>query len=61
MTQNKKKRNFLMPREGFLDFLNEFANEYCPEEAKKISIEKAYEFIDKFTAKHFMDDDDLAI
>ena len=50
---------FQIPRSGFLEFASEFTHHFHGEDASKnISVNKAYEFIDSFTKKHFMDYDE---
>lgn len=52
----KQEPWFQIPRSGFLEFSTDFTHHFFKEEAcKNISVQKAYEFIDSFTKKHFID------
>ena len=56
----KNQRSFVMPREGLFELIVEFAAEFFPveENLRKVSIKQAYDFIDRFTNKHFVDIDE---
>ncbi len=53
----KKKTNFQMPRQAFLDFLNAFCQEFFPFDSLNIKSSQKEAFIDRFTNKHFQDID----
>jgi len=58
MKKSKFKRNFLIPRDGFFDFAVEFTAAFYKNEAIKVSVSAANDFIDKFLEKHFTDYDE---
>ena len=47
-----------MPRDGFFDFAVEFTAVFYKDDAIKVSISAANDFIDKFLEKHFTDYED---
>ncbi len=59
-TAKRSRRDFLIPRDGILQLLIEFASEFYPgeENLRKVSIAQAYDFIDRFTNKYCPDIDD---